>query len=79
MTTLCEYNAKAEAPAFIRTLSQALNGNQEAIDCFQRVMGYALMANPVERILVIATGKHPVGCFLEGPQPRIAASTPFGD
>jgi len=57
MVTACDYVPDAKAPWFEKTVREVFQGNDEIISFFQRVMGYALMGDPVERIMVVPIGK----------------------
>jgi P4 family phage/plasmid primase-like protien len=56
MATRCDYKPEAKAPVFVETVRDALRGNQEHVDFLQRLLGYALMADPKERVLVVPLG-----------------------
>ena len=50
------YDPAAQAPLWLATLSDVFFGNQEHIEFFQRVIGYAMLGNPVEDKVIIPHG-----------------------
>lgn len=58
LTATCatNYNPAATAPWFIQTVSDCFYGNAEMIAFFKRLMGYTLLADPKEQILIIPFG-----------------------
>lgn len=56
MTACCNYNPKARAPLFERTVSQVFFDNSEMIDFFERSIGYSTMGDPKEEVLFIPFG-----------------------
>lgn len=52
----CDYDPKAEAPLFERTLREVFSGDEELTEYMLRVFGYALLGQPTEDIMVIAFG-----------------------
>lgn len=51
-----KYNPNAECPLFEQTVSDAFYGDEELIAFFQRLMGYTLLGDPKEDIIVIPYG-----------------------
>lgn len=54
--TPVEYDPAATCALFERTVLEAFRGNVALAEYFQRVIGYALLGNPVEDILIIPYG-----------------------
>ena len=54
--TPVEYDGRARAPLFEQTVSDVFFGEADMIGFFQRLIGYSLMAQPTEDILVIPYG-----------------------
>lgn len=55
-STGIEYHAKAKCPLFEKTVLDAFFGDQEMADFFRRLMGYAILGNPKENLLIIPFG-----------------------
>ncbi|WP_347460979.1 phage/plasmid primase, P4 family [Acinetobacter sp. ANC 7454] len=55
-STGVEYNPKAKCPLFKKTVLEAFHNDQEMADFFQRLMGYAILGNPKENLIVIPFG-----------------------
>lgn len=55
-STGVDYNPKAKCPLFEKTVLDAFFGDQTMADFFRRLMGYAILGNPVENLLVIPFG-----------------------
>ncbi|MBI1450347.1 PriCT-2 domain-containing protein [Acinetobacter sp. FL51] len=55
-STGVEYLPKAKCPLFQKTVLDAFFGDQEMADFFQRLMGYAILGNPKENLIVIPFG-----------------------
>lgn len=53
----CNYDPEAKAPWFEKTVREAFRGNEENISFFQRLMGYAILGRPNERVMVVPIGK----------------------
>ncbi|MFY9810842.1 DNA primase family protein [Aquabacterium sp.] len=53
----CNYDPEAQAPWFEKTVREAFRGNEEHIAFFQRLMGYAILGRPTERVMVVPLGK----------------------
>lgn len=51
-----EYNPDAKAPLFEQTVSDVFFNDKDLIAFFQRLIGYALLAQPVEDVLAIPYG-----------------------
>lgn len=58
ITSTCNttYNPAATAPWFVQTVSDCFYGDAEMVSFFKRLMGYTLLADPKEQILVIPFG-----------------------
>ena len=56
VVTHVEYHPDAKCPLFMQTLLEVFHGDMEAVSYWQRLVGYALMGNPIEDILVIPFG-----------------------
>lgn len=54
--TTVNYNPAATAPWFEQTVREAFGGNQELASFFKRLMGYAVLGTPTERLMVVAIG-----------------------
>lgn len=52
----CDYDPRAKAPLFERTLSEVFSGDADLAEYMLRVFGYALLGNPTEDIMAIAFG-----------------------
>lgn len=52
----CDYVPHAKAPWFEQTVSECFYGDVEMIAFFKRLMGYTLLADPKEQILIIPFG-----------------------
>lgn len=52
----CEYKAEARAPLFLKVLHDVFFDDRELVEFFLRLMGYALVGDPVEDIMVIPYG-----------------------
>jgi P4 family phage/plasmid primase-like protien len=50
------YKPKAKCPLFEQTVSECFYGDTELVEFFQRLMGYTLLADPKEDIIVIPYG-----------------------
>lgn len=61
ITSSVIYDKHAKAPVFEQTVSDAFFGNKTLIDFFQKLMGYVLLGDPKEDLLVI-----PYGCGSNG-------------
>ena len=61
ITSSVAYDIDARAPVFEQTVSDAFFGNKELIDFFQKLMGYVILGNPKEDLLII-----PYGCGSNG-------------
>lgn len=57
MQTSCEYVAGASRPWFEQTLLEVFRGDAEVVAFFKRAMGYSIMSNPTERIMMVPFGK----------------------
>lgn len=55
-STHVEYRPGAKCPLFEKTVLDAFFGDQEMADFFQRLMGYAILGNPKENLIVIPFG-----------------------
>ncbi len=55
-STGVDYNPKAKCPLFEKTVLDAFFGDQSMADFFRRLMGYAILGNPVENLLIIPFG-----------------------
>lgn len=55
-STGVEYHPKAKCPLFEKTVLDAFFGDQEMVDFFRRLMGYAILGNPKENLIVIPFG-----------------------
>lgn len=55
-TTAVEYDPNAKCPVWLDTLKGVFLGNEQMIAYFQRLLGYTLMGNPKEDVLVIPFG-----------------------
>ncbi|RZG47026.1 phage/plasmid primase, P4 family [Acinetobacter wuhouensis] len=55
-STGVDYNPKAKCPLFEKTVLDAFFGDQTMADFFRRLMGYAILGNPVENLMVIPFG-----------------------
>ena len=55
-STGIEYHPKAKCPLFEKTVLDAFYGDQEMVDFFRRLMGYAILGNPKENLIVIPFG-----------------------
>jgi putative DNA primase/helicase len=55
-STGVEYNPKAKCPLFEKTVLDAFFGDREMAEFFQRLMGYAILGNPKENLIVIPFG-----------------------
>jgi putative DNA primase/helicase len=55
-STGVEYNPKAKCPLFEKTVLDAFFGAQEMVEFFRRLMGYAILGNPKENLIVIPFG-----------------------
>jgi putative DNA primase/helicase len=83
--TSTEYDPSAQAPLFNQTVTDVFFGDQDMIGFFQRLVGYSILAQPTEDILVIpygsgSNGKSTVlGAIREalGEHARMAASDTF--
>ena len=51
-----EYSPTAKAPLFEQTVSDVFFGDMEMVAFFQRIIGYSLLGNPKEDVLVIPYG-----------------------
>lgn len=51
------YQEGISCPLWEATLLDIFSGNQAVVDCFQRVMGYAMVGKVIQSILVVLTGK----------------------
>ncbi|WP_164853371.1 phage/plasmid primase, P4 family [Paraburkholderia kirstenboschensis] len=56
ITTGVAFNATATCPLFEQTVSDAFYGDADMVAFFQRVVGYSLMGNPKEHVIVIPYG-----------------------
>ncbi|WP_082710138.1 MULTISPECIES: phage/plasmid primase, P4 family [Burkholderia] len=56
VVTPIEYDPAASAPLFEQTVSEVFFDNTEQIEFFQRLVGYALLGQPKEDVLVIPFG-----------------------
>ena len=56
MTSQVEYDPAAQAPLFEQTVSDVFNDDADMIGFFQRLVGYSMMGDPKEDILVIPYG-----------------------
>ncbi len=54
--TGCDYDRTATAPLWEQTVSDVFMGNTEMVDYFQRVIGYSLLGNPTQDVMVIPYG-----------------------
>jgi hypothetical protein len=54
--TPVEYDPKARAPLFEQTVSEAFFGDEAMVGFLQRLIGYSLMGQPVEDVMVIPYG-----------------------
>lgn len=83
--TSTEYDPKAQAPLFEQTVADVFFGDQDMIAFFQRLVGYSILAQPTEDVLVIpygsgSNGKSTVlGAIREalGEHARMASSETF--
>lgn len=55
-STGVEYNHKAKCPLFEATVLDAFFGDQEMADFFRRLMGYSILGNPKENLMIIPFG-----------------------
>jgi len=55
-STGVEYHPKAKCPLFEKTVLDAFFGDQDMADFFRRLMGYAILGNPKENLIVIPFG-----------------------
>lgn len=55
-STHVEYHPKAKCPLFEKTVLDAFFGDQSMADFFRRLMGYAILGNPKENLIVIPFG-----------------------
>ncbi len=55
-STGVEYHPKAKCPLFEKTVLDAFFGDQEMADFFRRLMGYAILGNPKENLMIIPFG-----------------------
>lgn len=56
LTCACDYDPRAKAPLFERTISEVFSGDADMVDYVLRTFGYALMGNPIQDIMFIAFG-----------------------
>lgn len=56
ITTPVKFKENAKCPLFEKVVSDAFFGDEQMIDWFQRLIGYSLMGNPKEDIIVIPYG-----------------------
>lgn len=56
LSCACDYDPRAKAPLFERTLSDVFFDDPEMVDYVTRTFGYALMGNPIQDIMFIAFG-----------------------
>lgn len=83
--TATEYDPEAQAPLFEQTVADVFFGDQDMIAFFQRLVGYSILAQPTEDVLVIpygsgSNGKSTVlGAIREalGEHARMASSETF--
>lgn len=61
ITSSVAYDKDAKAPVFEQTVSDAFFGNKALIGFFQKLMGYVILGNPKEDLLII-----PYGCGSNG-------------
>lgn len=54
--TPIEYDPRARAPLFERTLDEVFAGDEGQVRFFQRVVGYSMLGNPTEDVLPILFG-----------------------
>lgn len=55
-STGVEYHPKAKCTLFEKTVLDAFFGDQEMADFFRRLMGYAILGNPKENLMIIPFG-----------------------
>ncbi|HAV3281118.1 phage/plasmid primase, P4 family [Acinetobacter baumannii] len=55
-STGVDYNPKAKCPLFEKTVLDAFFGDEEMSNFFRRLMGYAILGNPVENLMIIPFG-----------------------
>lgn len=55
-STGVEYHPKAKCPLFEKTVLDAFFGDQDMADFFRRLMGYTILGNPKENLIVIPFG-----------------------
>jgi len=55
-STKVDYDPKAKCPLFEKTVLDAFFGDQVMADFFRRLMGYAILGNPKENLIVIPFG-----------------------
>ncbi|WP_026057462.1 MULTISPECIES: phage/plasmid primase, P4 family [Acinetobacter] len=55
-STGVEYSHKAKCPLFEATVLDAFFGDQEMADFFRRLMGYSILGNPKENLMIIPFG-----------------------
>ncbi|EPL1600689.1 DNA primase family protein, partial [Acinetobacter baumannii] len=55
-STGVDYNPKAKCPLFEKTVLDAFFGDEEMANFFRRLMGYAILGNPKENLMVIPFG-----------------------
>lgn len=56
LVTACDFDPRAKAPVFERTISEVFSGDEDMVEYVMRTFGYALMGNPIEDIMFIAFG-----------------------
>ncbi len=56
LVAACDYDPRARAPVFERTISEVFSGDMDMVEYVMRTFGYALMGNPIEDIMFIAFG-----------------------
>lgn len=55
-STGVDYSPKAKCPLFEKTVLDAFFGDQDMADFFRRLMGYAILGNPKENLMIIPFG-----------------------
>lgn len=55
-STSVDYSPKAKCPLFEKTVLDAFFGDQGMADFFRRLMGYAILGNPKENLMIIPFG-----------------------
>lgn len=53
----CDYNPAAKAPLFMKTLHDAFSGDKQMVEYLLTLLGYSLLGQPSEDVLVIPFGE----------------------